>query len=80
MLLDEFGNLEECIATANRWRKQYTTEHVSIHTVKFFLDRTNEMGSGASLEPHYNDPDGENYGELNMSKDEFCLLYTSRCV
>lgn len=72
VLLDEFGKLEECIATANRWRKQYTTEHVSIHTVKFFLDRTNEMGSGASLEPHYNDPDGENYGELNMSKDELC--------
>ena len=41
-----------------------------IHTVKFFLDGTNEMGNSASLEPHYNDPAGTNYGEINMTEEE----------
>ncbi len=69
-LLEEFGKLEECIATLKDWQKKYTGKHVRIHTVKFFLDGTNEMGNSASLEPHYNDPTGTNYGEINMSEEE----------
>lgn len=69
-LLEEYGKLEECIATVKDWQRKYTGEHVGIHTVKFFLDGTNEMGNSASLEPHYNDPTGENYGEINMTAEE----------
>ena len=69
-LLEEYGKLEECIATAKEWQRKYTSDHVGIHTVKFFLDGTNEMGNSASLELHRNDPTGENYGEINMSVDE----------
>lgn len=69
-LLESFDGLEECIDTVKAWQKKYTGSHVGIHTVKFFLDGTNEMGNSASLEPHYNDSEGKNYGEINMSTEE----------
>ena len=69
-LLEEYDKLEHCIETLKEWQKKYTSRHVRIHTVKFFLDGTNEMGNSASLEPHYNDPAGTNYGEINMTEEE----------
>ncbi|MCU6755679.1 N-substituted formamide deformylase precursor [uncultured Eubacterium sp.] len=69
-MLDEFDKLDECIAEIRKWQENYTSDHVRIHTMKFFLDQTNEMGTGASLEPHRNDPTGQNYGELNMGEEE----------
>lgn len=69
-LLESYDKLDECIATLKDWREKYTNEHVRLHTIKFFLDRTNEMGNSASLEPLYNDPTGTNYGEINMSEEE----------
>ena len=69
-LLESYDKLDECIATLRDWQQKYTNEHVRLHTVKFFLDRTNEMGNSASLEPLYNDPTGTNYGEINMSEAE----------
>ena len=67
-----FGSsqLEEAINTVREWREKYSTDHVRIHKIKLFLDQTNEMGTGASLEPHYNDPEKTNYGHLNMDEDE----------
>ena len=69
-LLEEYGKLDECIATVREWQQKYTNEHVRLHTVKLFLDNTNEMGNSASLEPLYNDKAGKNYGEMNMSEEE----------
>ena len=69
-LLESYDKLDECITTLKDWQKKYTNEHVRLHTIKFFLDRTNEMGNGASLEPLYNDPSGTNYGEINMNEAE----------
>ncbi|MCQ4637852.1 amidohydrolase family protein [Anaerovorax odorimutans] len=69
-LLEEYQKLDECIATLRHWQKTYTSRHVHIHTVKFFLDGTNEMGNSASLEPHYNDPSGKNFGVMNMEEEE----------
>lgn len=69
-LLEAYDKLDECIATLRDWQQKYTNEHVRLHTVKFFLDRTNEMGNSASLEPLYNDQAGTNYGEINMSEAE----------
>ena len=68
--LESFDKLEDCIATLRNWQEKYTSEHVGIHTVKFFLDGTNEMGNSASLKPHYNDPTKRNYGQINMSEVE----------
>lgn len=69
-LLNSFSELDDCIATLRDWQRKYTSDHVSIHTVKCFLDGTNEMGNSASLEPHCNDPSGTNYGEINMTQEE----------
>lgn len=69
-LLEAYDKLDECIATLRDWQQKYTNEHVRLHTIKLFLDNTNEMGNSASLEPLYNDPTGTNYGEINMSEAE----------
>lgn len=69
-LLESFDKLDACIATLRVWQRTYTSDHVRIHTVKTFLDGTNEMGNSASLEPHCNDPDKANYGQINMSEEE----------
>lgn len=69
-MLEAYDKLDQCIATIRDWQDKYTSQHVRIHTMKFFLDQTNEMGTGASLEPHYNDPSGKNYGKLNMEEPE----------
>ena len=72
--LKSIDDLEDCIATIRAWRKKYRTKHIDIHTVKFFLDGTNEMGNSASLEPLRNDPDGKDYGSMNMTEDELTSL------
>lgn len=66
--------LEDCIRTIKDWQSKYTSEHVRIHTAKFFIDGTNEMGNSASLEPHYNDPSGQNYGNINMSTEDLTAV------
>lgn len=72
--LMNLDQLDECVATIREWQKKYRTKHVDIHTVKLFLDGTNEIGNSASLEPHYNDPTGTNYGEMNMTEEELVTL------
>ena len=72
--LKSIADLENCIATIKDWRKKYRTKHIDIHTVKLFLDGTNEMGNGASLEPMYNDPTKTDFGNMNMTEEELTLL------
>lgn len=62
--------IEHAIAVVRDWQEKYTTEHVSINTVKMFVDGTNELGDCLSLEPFYNDPEGKNCGEANLYKDD----------
>lgn len=69
-LLEAFDQLEQCVKTAKAWQKKYTSEHVGLHTVKFFLDRTNEIGNSASLVPFSNDPAGTDFGQINMTEEE----------
>ena len=40
------------------------------------MDGTNESGNSALLNPHLNDPEGKNYGEIKMETEELknCLL------
>lgn len=62
--------LEEAIATVRDWQGKYTSEHVKINTVKFFIDGTNELGDCLSTEPFYNDPTGTNYGHANATTEQ----------
>lgn len=70
VLLSNYDVLEEVIETARRWKEKYETKHIHVRTVKFFLDGTNEIGDGASLEPLHTDLTGTNYGHINMETDE----------
>lgn len=70
VILPEVTDLEDTIATAKDWQKKYTTDHIRINTVKFFIDGTNEMGDCLSTEPFHNDPSGNNYGEAMATMEE----------
>lgn len=67
-------DIEDAIATVKDWQKKYTTEHVSVNTVKIFVDGTNELGDCLSLEPFKNDPAGKNCGEANLYKDDLVKI------
>ncbi|MCQ4636478.1 amidohydrolase family protein [Anaerovorax odorimutans] len=69
-----YEDLAEKIARLKEYRKQYTTNHIKINTMKLFLDGTNESGNSASLHEHIND--SGNYGEIMMETDELtkCFL------
>lgn len=69
-IMGNFGELEAAIERVHDWKAKYTTDHVSINTIKCFVDGTNEMGDSASLEPLKNDPTGENYGFINITEEE----------
>ena len=69
-LMGSYDELDEAIARVRDWSEKYTTDHVSINGIKFFVDGTNEMGDSASLEPLKNDPSGENYGMINITEEE----------
>ncbi len=70
VLMEDCEQAEEAISTVREWSDKYTTEHIHINTVKFFMDGTNEMGDSASLEPFENDGSGENYGSMTASEEE----------
>lgn len=70
VLLDDYSRLEETIQEGYRLKKTYETDHIHIHTVKFFLDGTNELGDMASLEPLRTDPSGQDYGNINMTVEQ----------
>ncbi|MBR5488354.1 MAG: amidohydrolase family protein [Firmicutes bacterium] len=59
-------DLERAIAALKDWKAKYTTDHVSINTIKIFVDGTNELGDCLSLVPMKNG----SYGEANLYKDE----------
>ena len=70
VILPDVSDLEDTVATVKEWRKKYTTDHIRINTVKFFIDGTNEMGDCLSTEPFHNDPTGTNYGEAMATMEE----------
>ena len=69
-IMGQYENLDEAIERVYDWQKKYTSEHVHINTVKFFMDGTNEMGDSASLEPMKNDPSGKNFGTANITEEQ----------
>lgn len=68
-------DLKEKIAFLREMQEKYTTEHLKINTMKFFLDGTNETGNSGSLHPHENDPTGTNYGEMAMDTEELTQAF-----
>lgn len=73
-LLGNFDELDDAIRRVREWSRKYTTNHIHINTIKFFMDGTNEMGDSASLEPLKNDSSGNNYGSMNATAEELTQL------
>ena len=73
-------DLPEKIAELKEFAKKYSSKHIKLNTMKFFLDGTNETGNSASLESHKNDPTGTNYGEIAVELGELteCFLLCNR--
>lgn len=72
-LMNNFDDLEDTIRTAKEWHEKYADEYIYVDTIKYFLDGTNELGTGAVIEPFVNDPD--NYGILNMQEDDMTTVF-----
>lgn len=72
----DLKDLPEKISELKKYAKKYSNKHIKLNTLKLFLDGTNESGNSASLEPHKNDPSGDNYGEIKMNTEELskCFL------
>lgn len=70
VILSDVSDIDEVVATARDWQEKYTTDHIRINTVKFFIDGTNEMGDCLSTEPFHNDPAGTYYGEAMATMEE----------
>ncbi|GAA1852252.1 amidohydrolase [Microbacterium koreense] len=66
------ADVDEAVSTVRRYQQTYGSERVRFRTVKIFLDGTNEMGSGAVLQPLV---DGT-HGEMEVGTEELaaCLM------
>ena len=72
-LMNGIDDLEDTIRTAKEWHQKYADDYIYVDTIKYFLDGTNELGTGAVLEPFVNEPD--NYGILNMQEDDMVTVF-----
>ncbi|MCQ4636726.1 amidohydrolase family protein [Anaerovorax odorimutans] len=72
-LMNNFSDLEETIRTAKEWHDKYADDYIYVDTIKYFLDGTNELGTGAVIEPFVHDP--HNYGKMNMSEDQLTIVF-----
>ncbi len=70
VIMADTADLEDSIKTLREWQRKYTTDHISVNTIKYFIDGTNELGDCSSLEPFSNDPEGKNYGHQNCTTEE----------
>lgn len=70
VLAGNMSELENAIRNVKDWQSKYKTEHISLSTVKMFVDGTNELGDCLSLIPFKNDPEGKNCGEANIYKED----------
>lgn len=72
-LMNEISELENTINTAKEWAAKYNDDHITVDSIKIFLDGTNELGTGAVIEPFINEPD--NYGIMNYSEDDLTHIF-----
>ena len=67
---DSLQELPDKIHLLKKWRKQYTSEHITLNTIKLFLDGTVASGSAGMLAPLANDPAGTNCGTTALDYEE----------
>lgn len=72
-LMNEAAELEDTIKRAKEWAAKYNDDYITVDSIKLFLDGTNELGTGAVIEPFINDP--EDYGIMNYTEDELTHIF-----
>lgn len=70
VLLNGYKDLDNAVATVKDYQEKYTTDNITIDTIKYFVDGTNEIGTSYVVEPFSNDPDRKNHGKLDMTEDQ----------
>ncbi|MGN0362908.1 MAG: amidohydrolase [Bilifractor sp.] len=73
-LVSKIEDFEDTIRTAKEWKEKYEDEYIHINTIKLFLDGTNELGTGAYIDPMANDPDSR--GIMNHTEEEMIMMFT----
>ena len=67
-VFSSLANLDASIADVRAWQAEFRGPHVTVDTLKLFLDGTNEFGTGAVLEPLITN--GDDHGLLRMNEDD----------
>ena len=70
VLLNGYKDIDNAIKTVKDYQEKYTTENITIDTIKYFVDGTNEIGTSYVVEPFSNDPEGKNHGSMDMTEDQ----------
>lgn len=70
VMLGGYDDLDNAVETVKDYQEKYTTENITIDTIKFFVDGTNEIGTSCVVEPFSNDPEGKNHGSINMTEEQ----------
>jgi predicted amidohydrolase YtcJ len=74
------ADLPDALKSVRHLDAKRVSERTRIRTVKLFLDGTNELGSGAVLEPLLSDDNSGEFGAIQMETDELseCLELCNR--
>jgi predicted amidohydrolase YtcJ len=67
-VFSSLDNLDASILDVRAWQAEFGGPHVTVDTLKLFLDGTNEFGTGAVLDPLLTGDD--DHGLLRMSEDD----------
>ena len=73
---DDVKELPEKIKYLRELQKKYTTDHITVNTMKIFIDGTMADGTAGLLEPLSNDPEHKNCGRSNLTKEELIEYFT----
>ncbi len=67
-VFSSLANLDASIADVRAWQAEFRGPHVTVDTLKLFLDGTNEFGTGAVLERLITN--GDDHGLLRVNEDD----------
>lgn len=70
------ADLPATISTLRGWHTKYSGKHISVNTLKLFLDGTNESGNSALIAPKCDHPEAGDLGEIALETPELteCFL------
>lgn len=75
---DDLASIEEGIALIKEYQKKYTTENISVRTMKIFIDGTMTTGNVGLIDPLSNDPNGTDCGVAAFTTEEL-IAYFTKC-